>query len=67
MVAPGIRGDQVPAATAPEITTALSIKRGVESFLDIAQQEHAELSRKELYRIASRHSSSTRIETPMKS
>ena len=57
----------MPAATAPEITTALSIKRGVESFLDIAQQEHAELSRKELYRIASRHSSNTRIETPMKS
>jgi hypothetical protein len=51
--------DTVPiyvlAAAAREITTALCIKRGIESFLDIAQQEHAQLSRKELYRIVSRH------------
>jgi hypothetical protein len=45
----------VLAAAAREITTALCIKRGIESFLDIAQQEHAQLSREELHRIASRH------------
>jgi hypothetical protein len=54
-------GDPIPvyalANAAREITSTLCAKRGVHSIVDWIQEDHPDMARKDIYRLASKHAS----------